>query len=78
MRNKIILIDLCKGSLIVDTVQKELDYLKVLRDAVDNHLKDVSPVKVVAITAGATYSLALLHNFITKDPEHSILDNTII
>nr|CAG4634753.1 EOG090X051L [Alona affinis] len=44
----------------------------VLRDTAEERLKDVSPLKVIVITAGATYSLALLQNFINKEPEYTL------
>jgi len=48
-----------------------MDFLNFLKDSAEDRLKDVSPLKIVVVTAGVTYTLAVLHN-IYSDNEYSI------
>nr|CAG4641652.1 EOG090X051L [Eurycercus lamellatus] len=56
---------------ISEKLEAQLSFLRFLRDYSDFKLKDVSPVKLIAITAGATYTFVLLRNFL-KDPEYTL------
>lgn len=49
----------------------EVDYLRVLKECAEEKLKDVSPLKIILVTAGATYSVALFQKFLSEDPEFS-------
>ena len=51
-------------------IQMHYDMLKY---AINDGLKDVEPVKVIALTAGATYALAYIYSQLTDKVDQKII-----
>lgn len=69
-------------SSISESVATKLNILRIvvglLKDVTEERLRQVSPFKIIILTAGATYSVAFLQNFLSGNELSKKMCNNLL